>query len=101
MLANNPTGLVTMARQLLAADDRTADLAARGVPVFVLYGEDDNAWATDIQEDMARRLGARRACIPGAAHSPAVEAPATTVHALTDFWDATEGITVTAVTAIS
>jgi pimeloyl-ACP methyl ester carboxylesterase len=96
MLASNPTGLVTMARQLLAADDRTADLAARGVPVFVLYGEDDNAWATDIL-----RLGARRACIPGAAHSPAVEAPATTVHALTDFWDATEGITATAVIATS
>jgi pimeloyl-ACP methyl ester carboxylesterase len=101
MLANNPTGLVTMARQLLAADDRTAELAAQGVPVFVLYGEDDNAWATDIQEDMARRLGARRACIPGAAHSPAVEAPATTAHALTDFWDATEGITAAAVTATS
>ena len=101
MLANNPTGLVMMARQLLAADDRTADLAAQGVPVFVLYGEDDNAWATDIQEDMARRLGARRACIPGAAHSPAVEAPATTAHALTDFWDATEGITTAAVTATS
>ena len=35
-------------------------------------------------------LGARRECIPGAAHSPAVEAPATTAHALTDFWDAAE-----------
>jgi len=101
MLANNPTGLVMMARQLLATDDRTADLAAQGVPVFVLYGEDDNAWATDIQEDMARRLGARRACIPGAAHSPAVEAPATTAHALKDFWDATEGITAAVVTATS
>jgi pimeloyl-ACP methyl ester carboxylesterase len=101
MLASNPTGLVTMARQLLATDDRTADLAKQGVPVFVLYGEDDNAWATDIQEDMARRLRARRACIPGAAHSPAVEAPATTAHALTDFWDATEGITTAAVTATS
>jgi pimeloyl-ACP methyl ester carboxylesterase len=61
MLASNPTGLVVMARQLLATDDRTADLAKQGVPFFVLYGEDDNAWATDIQEDMARRLGARRA----------------------------------------
>jgi pimeloyl-ACP methyl ester carboxylesterase len=101
MLANNPTGLVRMARQLLATSDRTGDLAAQGVPVFVLYGEDDNAWATDVQEDMARRLGARRACIPGAAHSPAVEAPATTAHALTDFWDATEGITAAAVTATS
>jgi pimeloyl-ACP methyl ester carboxylesterase len=87
---NNATGLVAMARQLLAAEDRTADLTKLNIPVFVLYGEDDNAWPTDIQEDMAARLIARRECIPGAAHSPAVEAPATTAHALTDFWNATE-----------
>jgi pimeloyl-ACP methyl ester carboxylesterase len=96
MLGNNPTGLVTMARQLLAAEDQTPELAEHlaglGVPVFVLYGEDDNAWPTDVQEDMAARLGARRECIPGAAHSPAVEAPATTAHALTEFWDAADGV---------
>jgi len=90
MLANSPAGLVAMARVLLAADDRTAELAKLDIPVFVLYGEDDNAWPADEQEDMAVLLGARRECIPGAAHSPAVEAPATTAHALTDFWDATE-----------
>jgi pimeloyl-ACP methyl ester carboxylesterase len=90
MLGNSATGLVTMARQLLAADDRTDELAKLDLPVFVLYGEDDNAWPADVQEDMAVRLTARRECIPGAAHSPAVEAPATTAHALTDFWNATE-----------
>ena len=89
-LGNSATGLVAMARQLLTAEDRTAELAKLDLPVFVLYGEDDNAWPTDIQEDMAARLTARRECIPGAAHSPAVEAPATTAHALTDFWNATE-----------
>ena len=39
---------------------------------------------------MAGRLGARRVCIPGALHSPAVEAPATTATALTQFWNAAE-----------
>src|SRR5579859_1247251 len=39
-LANNPTGLVTMAAQLLKAEDKTADLADRKIPVFVLYGEE-------------------------------------------------------------
>ena len=29
-------------------------------------------------------------CIPAAVHSPAVEAPATTAGALTQFWDAAE-----------
>jgi pimeloyl-ACP methyl ester carboxylesterase len=90
MLGNSPVGLVAMAHALLAADDRTEDLAKADVPVFVLYGENDDAWPTEVQEDMAALLGARRECIPGAAHSPAVEAPATTAHALTDFWDAAE-----------
>jgi pimeloyl-ACP methyl ester carboxylesterase len=90
MLANNPTGMVTMATQLLKAEDKTAELAARGVPTFVLYGEDDNAWPTAQQRDMAGRLGAERTCIPGAAHNPNVEAPASTAHALTKFWNAAE-----------
>jgi pimeloyl-ACP methyl ester carboxylesterase len=87
MLANNPTGLVTMASHLLKAEDKTAELAACGVPAYVLYGEDDNAWTTSQQQDMAVRLGAEWTCIPGAAHNPNVEAPATTAHALTKFWN--------------
>jgi pimeloyl-ACP methyl ester carboxylesterase len=90
MLANNPTGLVTMATQLLKAEDKTGDLAARQIPAFVLYGEDDNAWPTKVQRDMAVRLNAERSCIPAAAHNPNVEAPATTAHALTTFWNAAE-----------
>jgi pimeloyl-ACP methyl ester carboxylesterase len=90
MLANNPTGLVTMATHLLKAEDKTAALASAGIPVFVLYGEEDNAWPTSQQRDMAARLDAERTCIPGAAHNPNVEAPATTAHALTKFWNSAE-----------
>ena len=90
MLANNPTGLVTMATHLLKAQDKTAELAAHGIPAFVLYGEEDNAWPTAQQRDMASVLNAERTCIPGAAHNPNVEAPATTAHALTKFWDSAE-----------
>jgi pimeloyl-ACP methyl ester carboxylesterase len=90
MLANNPTALVTMATYLLKAEDKTAELAARGIPAFVLYGEDDNAWPTAQQRDMASVMNAERTCIPGAAHNPHVEAPATTAHALTKFWNAAE-----------
>jgi pimeloyl-ACP methyl ester carboxylesterase len=91
MLASNPTGLVAMARQLLTADDQIADLAKHDVATLVLYGENDDAWPPELQEDMAHRLRARRACLPGAAHSPAVEAPAATAHELTTFWNAAEG----------
>ena len=90
MLANDPAGLILMARHMLAAPDRTAELAGLDLPMLVIYGEDDNAWSPAAQEAMARRLGARRFCIPAAMHSPAVEAPATTASALTQFWDAAE-----------
>ena len=91
MRGNDPAGLVHMARHLLSAPDRTAELARRtALPMLVLYGEDDNSWSPAAQEAMARRLAARRVCIPAASHSPAVEAPATTAGALTQFWDAAE-----------
>ena len=90
MLANNPTGMATMASHLLTAGDKTHNLAAREIPTFVLYGEADNAWPPAAQETMAARLAAQRTCVPGAAHNPNVEAPATTAHALTSFWNAAE-----------
>jgi pimeloyl-ACP methyl ester carboxylesterase len=97
MLGTDPVGLVLMARHMLAAPDRTAELAelADRLPMLVIYGEDDNAWSPAAQEGMARRLGARRHCIPAAMHSPAIEAPATTASELTQFWDATERATLT------
>ena len=91
MLGNDPDGLVVMAAHMLAAPDRTAELARLDqLPMLVIYGENDNSWSPAAQENMARRLGARRLCIPAAVHSPAVEAPATTASALTQFWDAAE-----------
>jgi pimeloyl-ACP methyl ester carboxylesterase len=91
MLGSSAVGLKSMAEILLACPDRVqalAELAA--APVLVIYGEDDDAWDPAIQEDMAARLGAKRVCIPGAAHSPAVEAPETVASVLTGFWNATE-----------
>ena len=91
MLGNDPHGLVHMARHLLTAPDRTSELARLDrIGMLIIYGEDDNSWSPAVQEAMARRLGARRVCIPAAKHSPAVEAPATTAIALTQFWDAAE-----------
>jgi pimeloyl-ACP methyl ester carboxylesterase len=91
MQSNDPNALVLMARHMLTAPDRTAELARHDqIPLLVIYGENDNSWSPAAQEKMARRLGARRLCIPAAAHSPAVEAPATTAIALTQFWDAAE-----------
>jgi pimeloyl-ACP methyl ester carboxylesterase len=91
MMGNSPTGLMAMGRYLLSCPDRTAELAGlEGLPIMILYGEDDDAWPPAAQERMARRLGAHRVCIPGAGHSPAVEAPETTASTLTAFWRTAE-----------
>lgn len=90
MLGNSPTGLATMARHLLTAADKTSELAGRGIPTLVLYGADDNAWPPGTQAEMAAALGAGQVRLPGAAHSPAVEAPSATAQALTSFWNAVE-----------
>jgi pimeloyl-ACP methyl ester carboxylesterase len=86
-----PLGLAEMARHLLNCPDRTAELAAlERLPKLVSYGENDDAWPPDIQDLMAKRLGAERICIPGAGHSPAVEAPETTAAMLSAFWNQAE-----------
>ena len=90
MLRSCPTGLWSMGHGLLGCPDRTPALATLGAPLLVVYGENDDAWAPSIQDEMARQLSAQRVCIPGAAHSPAVEAPATLASTLTTFWNSVE-----------
>lgn len=96
MFMNSAAGLMGMANELLSMSDRVDELAkvsgGASLPVLVLYGENDDAWAPDDQAFMAERLGARKVVIPGAAHSPAVEAPETTASALTAFWNEAERI---------
>jgi len=91
-LLSCPLGLAAMAGHLLDWQDRTIELARRAAtfPVLVSYGENDDAWPPDVQDLMAKRLGAERICIPQAAHSPAVEAPETTAAMLTSFWNHAE-----------
>ncbi len=93
MLSSHPDGLAAMAEQLLDTPDRTAALASSAqAPILVLYGEYDDKWETPVQEKMAERLQAERVCIPGATHSPAVEAPETTASTLNKFWNAAENV---------
>lgn len=85
-LSSSPVSLRRMAEHLLGEPDRVDELAATGLPVHVAYGERDDVWPPAAQHGMARRLGARESVLPGAVHSPAVEAPAATAAALAAFW---------------
>jgi pimeloyl-ACP methyl ester carboxylesterase len=90
-LGNSPAGLFVMGSYLLSCPDRTEELARiEGLPILVIYGENDDAWPPLVQDQMGRQLQAQRICIPGAAHSPAIEAPETTASTLTSFWNNAE-----------
>jgi pimeloyl-ACP methyl ester carboxylesterase len=94
MLKNSTSGLIGMAQEILSCADRVDELAKvshdAGLPILVIYGENDNAWSPRAQAAMADRLAADKIVIPGAAHSPAVEAPETAASALTSFWNRAE-----------
>ena len=87
-LGGAPAMLKGMGRALRTEPDRVAELAATRIATLVLYGVADDAWLPTVQEEMATRLGAAIARIPGAAHSPAIENPAATAQALLAFWGA-------------
>ncbi|NKZ07028.1 alpha/beta fold hydrolase [Actinomadura latina] len=93
-LGNSEKGLACMANEILTAPDRVDELAKyctdSGLRTLVLCGEDDDVWSPSTQATMAERLNAAKVVIPGAAHSPAWEAPETTAAALRAFWNETE-----------
>ncbi|HEX8094324.1 alpha/beta fold hydrolase [Jatrophihabitans sp.] len=85
-MATDPVGLQVMGNALRTVEDGTDELSRTGLPMLVLHGESDDAWAPALQAEMARRLGAAHVVIAAAAHSPAVENPVATVRALLRFW---------------
>lgn len=61
-------------------------LHALSTPCLVVCGENDDAWSPGIQRDMAERLDADFAMIPGAAHSPSTENPSALLNTLLPTW---------------
>ncbi len=85
-LSNSAESLAAMARLLASAPDLTSSLAATGIPVAVVRGEDDDAWSHEVQDALAAALDTSVVVIGGAAHSPAVEQPEATRDALARTW---------------
>lgn len=89
-LNSAPAALLGMAHRLRTESDRVAELAAtlrtRRLPCLVVCGAADEAWPAPVQREMATRLGAPIAVLPGAGHSPNTEDPRALLHALLPVW---------------
>ena len=78
--------LFGQAKILMNEIDRTEDLYEAGIPVHVVYGENDDAWPLEEQDKMAQKLEAERSIIKFAGHCPNEEMPAITAAVLAAWW---------------
>jgi pimeloyl-ACP methyl ester carboxylesterase len=90
LLRSSAAGLLGMVAVLRSEPDRVAKLArtlrALGAPSLVVCGEADDAWSVASQRDMADRLDADFAVVPGAGHSPNLENPVALLGTLLPTW---------------
>lgn len=78
--------LVGIARILAELRPDTPALAATGVPVHVLYGDQDEIWPPSWYAQEASELGARESVIRGGMHSPQLQFPQQWASLASAFW---------------
>ncbi|NDE71927.1 MAG: alpha/beta hydrolase [Actinobacteria bacterium] len=67
-------------------ESKIGEIAKLGLPAHVIYGENDDAWPLEEQNQMARELSAELTVLPGCGHCPNEDDPVLTAQALGDFW---------------
>ena len=78
--------LVGIARILSQLRPDTPALAATGVPVHVLYGDQDEIWPPSWYAEEAADLGARESIIRGGTHSPQLQFPQQRAEFASSYW---------------
>ena len=78
--------LVGIARILSQLRPDTPALAATGVPVHVLYGDQDEIWPPSWYAEEAADLGAHESIIRGGTHSPQLQFPQQWADLASSFW---------------
>jgi pimeloyl-ACP methyl ester carboxylesterase len=90
VLRSSVAALLGMGTVLRTEPDRVAKLSRTlrsiGAPSLVICGEADDAWSVASQRDMADRLDADFAVVPGAKHSPNTENPDALLGTLLPTW---------------
>ena len=84
---SDPRSVVTHAKHLLTEPSIVGRVHATGLPVHVVYGENDDAWPLATQDQMARDLDAPVTVIPDTGHCPNEDRPEATAAVIAEFWD--------------
>ena len=84
--SSDPRSTHDMALHLQSAQSLIEKIVATKVPVHVIYGENDDAWPLEMQDQMAKDLGAPLTIIRAAGHCPNEDQPKDTARVLASFW---------------
>jgi pimeloyl-ACP methyl ester carboxylesterase len=87
LMSTKPAQLEAGINILIDQIDRTAELAATGLPVLVSHGAKDDAWPIEMQREMAEQLGADYWVIANAGHSAHADRTYASAQLLATFWD--------------
>jgi pimeloyl-ACP methyl ester carboxylesterase len=86
-LASDMRSVLTHAKILATFASRTKEIAATGIAAHVIYGDGDDRWPLEMQDQMAEELSAPVSVIKDAGHCPNEDQPEATAKAIADFWD--------------
>jgi pimeloyl-ACP methyl ester carboxylesterase len=85
-LASDATATMTFRDHLLNQPSLITEISGLGISSHVIYGENDDAWPIEDQNEMAQDLQARLTVLPGCGHCPNEENPTLIARELIDFW---------------
>jgi pimeloyl-ACP methyl ester carboxylesterase len=86
-LASDMRSVLTHAKILATFASRTKEIAASGIAAHVIYGDGDDRWPLEMQDQMAEELSAPVSVVKDAGHCPNEDQPEATAKAIADFWD--------------
>jgi pimeloyl-ACP methyl ester carboxylesterase len=85
-IASHGLSTATYREHLQSQPSHIAEIAALNIPAHVIYGESDDAWPHELQNQMAKDLSARLTILPDCGHCPNEDNPRATTDALVNFW---------------
>ena len=86
-LTSDMRSVLTHAKILATFASRIKEIAATGIAAHVIYGDGDDRWPLEMQDQMAEELSAPVSVIKDAGHCPNEDQPDATAKVIADFWD--------------
>lgn len=87
-IASDADSTMTYRDHLRKQPSLISQIATLGIKSHVIYGENDDAWPLEEQNEMARELRAKLTVLPNCGHCPNEEKPELLVKELVSFWSA-------------